>query len=93
LTLRRKAVSNLNCILKSRDVTLPTNVCPVKTMVVRVGPQRRLSTDAFGLWCWKRLFSVPWTARRSNLSIPISPKYPLERLMLKLRLQYFGQLM
>ena len=101
LLLGRKAMTNLDSILKSRDITLPTNVHLVKAMVFPVvmygcaswtmekAECRRI--DAFELWCWKRLFRVPWTAR-SNQSIlkEISPKYSLERLMLKL--QYFGHL-
>ena len=105
LPLGRKAVINLDSILKSRDITLPTKVRLVKAMffpVVMYGCEsgtikkaecRRI--DAFELWCWRRLLKVPWTARRSNQSIPkeISPKYSLEGLMLKLKLQYFGHLM
>ena len=102
LLLGRKVMTNLDSILKSRDVTLPTKVCLVKAMVFpvvmygceswtvkKVESQR---TDAFELWCWRRLLRVPWTARRSNQSIlkEISPKYSLEGLMLKL--QYFGHL-
>ena len=98
-------MTNLQSILKSRDITLPTKVHLVKAMVVpvvmygceswtikKVDHQR---IDAFELWCWRRLLRVPWTARRSNQSIlkEISPEYSLERLMLKLKLQYFGQLM
>ena len=97
-------MSNLDSILKSRDITLPTKVCLVKAMypVVMFGCEswtikktecRRI--DAFELWCWRRLLRVPWTARRSNQSIlkEISPEYSLEGLMLKLKLQYFGHLM
>ena len=92
-------------ILKSRDITLPTKVCLVKTMVFPVvmygceswtkKKAEHQRTDAFELWCWRRLLRVPWTARRSNQSIrkEISPKYSLEGLMLKLKLQYFGHLM
>ena len=101
----RKAMTNLDSILKSRDITLPTKVCLVKAMafpVVMYGCEswtvkkaecRR--TDAFELWCWRRLLRVPWTARKSSRSIlkEISPEYSLERLMLKLKLQYFGYLM
>ena len=101
----RKAMTNLESILKSRDITLPTKVCIVKTMVFLVAmygceswitkkaEQQRIY--AFELWCWRRLFRVPWTARRSNWSIlkEISPEYSLERLMLKLKLQDFGHLM
>ena len=93
----------LDGIFKSRDITLPTNVCVVKAMVfpvimygcenwtIKKAEYRR--TDTFELWCWRRLFRVPWTARRSNQSIlkEINPEYSLERLMLKL--QYFGHLM
>ena len=104
LLLGRKAMTNLDSILKSRDITLPTKVCLVKAMypVVMFGCEswtikktecRRI--DAFELWCWRRLLRVPWTARRSNQSIlkEISPEYSLEGLMLKLKLQYFGHLM
>ena len=103
--LRRKAVTNLESILKSRDTALPTKFCLVKAMVfpvvtygcecwtVKKAECRRI--DAFELWCWRRLLRVPWTARRSNQSIlkEISPEYSLEGLMLKLKLQYFGHLM
>ena len=96
---------NLDSILKSRDITLPTKVCLVKTMVspvvmygceswtVRKAEHQRI--DAFELWCWRRPLTVPWTARRSNQSIlkEISPGCLLEGLMLKLKLQYFGHLM
>ena len=105
LLLGRKAMTNLNGILKSRDVTLPTKVCLVEAMVfpavmygyeswtVKKAECRRI--DAFELWCWRRLLRVPWTARRSNQSIlkEISPECSLEGLMLKLKLQYFGHLM
>ena len=105
LLLGRKAMTNLDSILKSRDITLPTKVCLVKVMVLPVvmyvyeswtikkAESRRI--DAFELWCWRRLLRVPWTARRSNLSIQkeISPGCSLEGLMLKLKLQYFGPLM
>ena len=98
-------MTNLDSILKSRDITLPTKVRLVKAMVFPVviygceswtmkkAECRRI--DAFKLWCWRRLLSVPWTARRSNQSIlrEISPKYSFEGLMLKLKLQYFGYLM
>ena len=98
-------MTNLDSILKSRDITLPTKVCLFKAMVfpmvmhgceswtVRNAEHRRI--DAFELWCWRRLLRVPWTARRSNQSIlkEISPVCSLERLMLKLKLQYFGHLM
>ena len=104
LLLGRKAVTNLDSILKSRDITLPTEVCVVKAILFPVVMYRweswtikkaeRRRIDAFELWCW-RLLRVPWTARRSNQSIlkEISPEYSLERLMLKLKLQYFGHLM
>ena len=98
-------MTNLDSILKSRDITLPTKVCLVKSMafsVVMYGCEswtikkaecQRI--DAFELWCWRRLLRVPWTARRSNQSIlkEICPEYSLEGLMLKLKLQYFGHLM
>ena len=98
-------MTNLDSILKSRDITLPTKVHLVKTMVfpvvmygceswtVKKAEHRR--TDAFELWCWRRLLRVPWTARRSNQPIlkEISPECSLEGLMLKLKLQYFGHLM
>ena len=98
-------MTNLNSILKSRDITLPTKVCLVKAMVfpevmygweswtVKKAERRRI--DAFELWCWRRLLRFPWTARRSNQSIlkKISPGCSLEGLMLKLKLQYFGHLM
>jgi len=105
ILLGRKAMINLDSILKSRDITLPTNVRLVKDMVFPVvtyrcenwtikkaDPQR---IDAFALWCWRRLLRVSWTARRSNQSVlkEISPEYSLEGLMLKLKLQYFGHLM
>ena len=105
LFLGRKVMTNLDSILKSRDITLPTKVRLVKAMVfpvvmygceswpIKKAEHQRI--DAFELWCWRRLLRVPWTVRRSNQSIQkkISPKYPLERLMLKLKLQYFGHLM
>ena len=97
-------MTNLDSILKSRDITLPTKVRLVKAMVfpvvmygyeswtVKKAECRRI--DAFELWCWRRLLRVPWTARRSNQSIlKISPGISLEGLMLKLKLQYFGHLM
>ena len=98
-------MTNLDSILKSRDITLPTKVCLVKAMVfpvvmygceswtVKKAEHRRI--DAFELWCWRRLLKVSWTARRSNQSIlkEISPEYSLEGLLLKLKLQYFGHLM
>ena len=103
LLLRRKAMTNLDSILKSRDITLLTNVCIIKAMVfpvvmygceswtVKKAESRRI--DAFNLWCWRRLLRVPWTARRSNQAIrkEINLEYSLERLMLTL--QYFGHLM
>ena len=101
----RKAMTNLDSILKSRDITLPTKVHLVKTIVFPVLMYRCESwttkktesqrIDAFELWCWKRLLRVPWTARRSNQSIlkEISPEYSWEGLMLKQKLQYFAHLM
>ena len=105
LLLGRKVMTNLDSILKNRDITLPTKVHLVKAMVflviiygceswtVKKAECRRI--DAFELWCWRRLLRVPWTARRSNRSIlkEISPGRSLEGLMLKLKLQYFGHLM
>ena len=105
LLLGRKVMTNLDGILKSSDITLPTKVHLVKAMVfpvvmygcenwtVKKAERRRI--DAFELWCWRRLLRVPWTARRSNQSIQkdISPGISLERMMLKLQLQYFGLLM
>ena len=104
LLLGRKVMTNLDSIFKSRDITLPTKICLVKAMVFPVvmygceswtlkkAECRRI--DAFELWCWRRLLRVPWTARRSNQSIlKISPGISLERMMLKLKLQYFGHLM
>ena len=105
LTPWKKNYHKLDGILKSRDITLATKVCLVKAMVFPVVMYGCESwtikkaecqrTDNFELWCWKRLLRVPWTARRSNQSIQkeISPGYSLERLMLKLKLQYFGHLM
>ena len=105
LLLRRKVMANLGSIFKSRDITLPTKVCLVKAMVFPVviygceswtiKKAEHQRTDAFELWCWRRLLRVPWTARRSNQSIlkEISPGCSLEGLMLKLKLQYFGHLM
>ena len=105
LLLGRKTMTNVDSILRSRDITLPTKVHLVKAMIFlvvmdgceswtikKVECQR---IDAFELWCWRRLLRVPWTARRSNQSIlkEISPEYSLEGLMLKLKLQYFGHLM
>ena len=105
LLLGRKVMTNLDSILKSRDITLPTKVYLVKAMVflvvmygceswtVKKAECRRI--DAFELWCWRRLLRVPWTARRSNQSIlkEISPEHSLEGLMLKLKCQYFDHLM
>ena len=105
LLLERKVMTNLDSILKSRDITLPTKVCLVKAMVfpvvmygceswtVKKAERRRI--DAFELWCWRRLWRAPWTKRRSNESIlkKISPGCSLEGLMLKLKFQYFGDLM
>ena len=105
LLLGRKVMTNLDNILKSRDITLPTKVHLIKAMVFPVVTYGCESwtikkaecwrIDAFELWCWRRLLRVPWTARRSNQSIlkEISPGCSLERLMLKLKLQYFGHLM
>ena len=105
LLLGRKAMINLDSILKSRDTTLPTKVHIVKGMVFPVVMYRceswtlqkaeHRSFDALEPWCWRRLLRVPWTARRPNGSIlkEISPEYSLEGLMLKLKLQYFGHLM
>ena len=105
LLLGRKVVINIDSLLKSRDIILPTNVLLVKTMgfpVVMYGCEswtikkaEHHRINAFELWCWRRLLRVPWTARRSNPSIlkEISPEYSLEELMLKLKLQYFGHLM
>ena len=103
--LGRKTMTNLDNILKSRDITLPSKVHLIKAMVfpvvmygieswtIKKAECRR--TDAFELWCWRRLLRVPWTARRSNQSIlkEISPGCSLEEMMLKLKLQYFGYLM
>ena len=105
LLLGRKVMTNLDSILKSRDITLPTKVHLVKAMVfpvvmygckswtIKTAECRRI--DAFELWCWRRLLRAPWTARRFNQSIlkEISTEYSLEGLMLKLKLQYFGHLM
>ena len=105
LFLGRKVMTNLDSIFRSRDITLPTKVRLAKAMVfpvvmygceirtVKKAEHQRI--DAFELWCWKRLLRVPWTARRSNQSISkeINPDYPLEGLMLKLKLQYSGYLM
>ena len=105
LLLGRKVMTNLDSILKSRDVTLSTKVCLIKAMVfpvvmygceswtVKKAECQRI--DAFEMWCWRRLLRVPWTTRRSNHPIlkEISPEYSLEGLMLKLKLKYFGYLM
>ena len=105
LLLGRKVMTNLDSILKSRDMTLPTKVHIVKAMIfpvvmygyeswtIKTAECQRI--DAFELWCWRRLLRVPWTARRSNQSIlkEISPVCSLEGMMLKLKLQYFGYLM
>ena len=105
LLLGRKAMTNLNSILTSRDITLPTKVCLVKAMVFpvvmygceswTVKKAECQKIDAFELWYWRRLLRVPWTARRSNESFlkENNPEYSLEGLMLKLKLQYFGYLM
>ena len=101
LLLGRKAMNNLDSILKSRDITLPTKVRVVKALAFSavmygceswtIKKAEPWTTDAFELWCWRTLLRVPWTARRSNQSIlkEISPEYSLEGLMLKLKLQYF----
>ena len=105
LLLGRKSMTNLDSILKSRDITLLTKVCIVKAKTfpvimygcenwtIKKGECQRI--DAFELWCWRKLLRVPWTARKSNQSIlkEINPEYSLEGLMLKLKLQYFGHLM
>ena len=105
LILERKVMTNLETLLKSRNITLPTKVHLVKAVVfpvimyeceswtIKKVEHRRI--DAFELWCWRRLLRIPWTARRSNQSIlkEMSPEYSLEGLMLKLKLQYFGHLM
>ena len=105
LLLGRKAMTNLDSILKSKDISLPTKICLVKAMVfpivmngcenwtIKKAECQRI--DAFELWCWRRLWRVLWTARRSSQSIlkEISPEYSFEGLMLKLKLQYFGHLM
>ena len=105
LLLGRKVMTNLDSILKSRDIALPTKVCLVKDMVFPVvmygceiwtiKKAECWRINVFELWCWKTLLRVPWTARRSNQSIlkEISPEYSLEGLMLKLKLQYFGHLL
>ena len=105
LFLERNAMTNLDSVLESRDITLPTKVCIIKAMVfpvviygceswtIKKAEHQRI--DAFKLWCLRRLLRVPWTARRSNQSIlkEISPEYSLEGLMLKLKLQFFGHLL
>ena len=105
LPLERIVMTNLNSILKSRDITLPTKFCLVKAMVFPVAmygcesqtikKAEHQIIDDFELWCWRRLLRVPWTARRSNQSIlkEISPEYSLEGLILMLKLDYFGHLM
>ena len=107
LLLGRKAMTNLNSILKSKDITLPTKVYLVKAIVfpvvmygceswtIKLSPEARKNWRFWTVWCWRRLLRVPWTARRSNQSIikEISPEYSLEGLMLKLKLQYFCHLM
>ena len=105
LLLGRKVMTNLDSILKNRDIILPTEVCLIKAMVFPVvmygceswtlKKAEHQKIDAFELWCWRRLLRVPWTARRSNQFIlkEISPECLLERLMLNLKLQYFGHLM
>ena len=104
LLLGRKAMTNLDSILKNRDSTLPTMIQPLKAMVfpivmygceswtIRKAEHQRI--DAFYLWCWRRLLRVTWTTRKANQSIlkEINPEYSLEELMLKLKLQYFGHL-
>ena len=105
LLLERNAMTNLDSVLKIREITLPTKVRLVKAVVfpvvmygceswaIKKAEHQRI--DAFELWCWRRLLRVPWTARRSNQSIlkEISPEYSLEGLMLKRKLQFFGNLM
>ena len=105
LLLVRKEMTNLDSVLKSRDITLPTKVHIVKAMVflvLKYGCERwtikkaaHQRINAFELWCWRRLLRVPWTVRKSNQSVvkEISPEYASEGLMLKLKLQYFGHLM
>ena len=105
LLLGRKTMTNLDSILKSRDIILPMKVCLIKAVVFpevmygckswTIKKAEHQRTDAFELWCWRRLLRVPWTARRSNQSLlkEVSPEYSLEGLMLKLKLQYFGHLM
>ena len=105
LLLGRKAMTNLDSILKSRDITLSTMICLIKALVfpvvmygceswtIKKAEHQRI--DAFELWCWRRLLRVPWTARKSNQSIlkEISTEYSMEKLMLKLKLKYYGHLM
>ena len=105
LLLGRKVMTNVDSILKNKDITLPIKIHIVKAMAlpvvtygceswtIKIADHQRIA--AFELWCWRRLLRVPWTARRSNQSVlkEISPEYSLERLMLKLKLQYFGPLM
>ena len=105
MLLGKKATTNLDNELKSKDITLLTKVCIVKAIVflvvtygcgswtIKKAEYQRI--DALGLWCWRRLLRVPWTARRSNQSIlkEINPEYSLEGLMMKLKLQYFGHMM
>ena len=105
MLLGRKGMTNLDVVLKSKDITLRTKVCIVKAMVfpvvmyscgswtIKKAEHQRI--DAFQLWCWRRLLRVSWISRQSNQSIlkEINPEYSLEELMLKLKLQYFGQLM
>ena len=98
-------MTNLDSILKSRDITLPTKVSLIKAMVFpivmygceswNIKKAEHARIDVFELWCWRRLLRIPWAARRSNQSVinEISPEYSLEELMLKLKLQYFGHLM
>ena len=105
LLLGRKVMTNLESRLKNRDITLSTKVCLIKAIVFpgvmygcdsqTIKKSERWRIDAFELWCWRRLLTVPWTARRSNQSIlkEISPRCSLEGLILKLKLQYFGHLM
>ena len=105
LLFGRKAMTNIDSVLKSRDITLPTKVHLVKAMIFPevmygckswiIKKAEHQIIDAFELWCWRRLLRVPWTARKSNQFIlkEISPEYSLERLMLKLNLQCFGHLM
>ena len=105
LLFGRKAMTNLDSVVKSRDITLPTKVCLVRAMVFQIvvygceswtiKKAEHRGIDAFELWCWRRLLRVPWTARRSNQCLikEISPEYSLKGLMLKLKLQYFGHLM